>query len=63
MYDFHYNFIKKHFDAELFFNETESLTYEIKSEDVYEEIFNCLNLVNFEKIRSFLKRLIKKLLV
>ena len=39
MYDFHYNFIKKHSDAELLFNATDSLTYEIKSEDVYEEFF------------------------
>ena len=37
MYDFHYNFIKKNFDAELLFTDTDSLTYEIKSEDVYEE--------------------------
>ena len=36
MYDFHYNFIKKHFDAELLFTDTDSLTYEIKSENVYE---------------------------
>ena len=31
MYDFHYNFIKKNFSAELLFTDTESLTYEIKS--------------------------------
>ena len=42
MYDFHYNFIKKHFDAELLFTDTDSLTYEIKSEDVYEEFFKHL---------------------
>ena len=36
MYDFHYNFIKKNFDAELLFTDTDSLTYEIKSENVYE---------------------------
>ena len=36
MYDFHYNFIKKNFDAELLFTDTDSLTYEIKSKDVYE---------------------------
>ena len=36
MYDFHYNFIKKNFDAELLFTDTDSLAYEIKSEDVYE---------------------------
>ena len=39
MYDFHYNFIKNHIDAELLFTDTDSLTYEIKSEDVYEEYF------------------------
>ena len=36
MYNFHYNFIKKNFDAELL-TDTDSLTYEIKSENVYEE--------------------------
>ena len=36
MYDFHYNFIKKNFNAELLFTDTDSLTYEIKSENVYE---------------------------
>ena len=39
MYDFHYNFIKKQFDAELLFTDTDSITYQIKSEDVYEEFF------------------------
>ena len=34
MYDFHYKFIKKHFDVELLFTNTDSLTYEIKSKDV-----------------------------
>ena len=29
--------IKKNFDAELLFTDTDSLTYEIKSKDVYEE--------------------------
>ena len=36
---FHYNFIKKHFDAELLFTDTNSLTYQIKSKDAYEEFF------------------------
>ena len=30
MYDFHYNFIKKNFDAELLFTDTDSLADEIK---------------------------------
>ena len=38
MYDFHYKFIKKHFDGELLFTDTDSLTYQIKSKDVYEEL-------------------------
>ena len=45
MYDFHYNFIKKHFDAEILF--TDSLTYEIKSKDVYEEFFKHKHLSDF----------------
>ena len=39
MYHFHYNFIKKNFDAELLFTDTDSLTYEIKSKNVYEEFY------------------------
>ena len=53
MYDFHYNFIKKHFDAELLFTDTDSLTYEIKSKDVYEEFFkhkHWFDSVNIQKI-------------
>ena len=47
MYDFHYNFIKKNFDAELLFTDTDSLTYEIKSKDFYEEFFKHKHLFNF----------------
>ena len=39
MHDFHYNFIRKIFSAELLFTDTDSLTYEIKSENVYKEFF------------------------
>ena len=47
MYDFHYNFTIKNFDAELFFTDTDSLNYEIKSENVYEEFFKCKHLFDF----------------
>ena len=47
MYDFHYKFIKKHFDTELLFTDTHSLTYQIKSEDVYEEFFKHKHLFDF----------------
>ena len=64
MYDFYYDFLKK-IDAELLFNETDSLTYEIKSEDVYESLSAsiCLISVTIQKIQNFLIRLIKKLLI
>ena len=65
MYDFHYNFIKKNFDAGLLFTDTDSLTYEIKSENVYEEFFKHKDLFdfsNYPKDSKFLMRLIKKLL-
>ena len=53
MYDFHYNFIKKDFDAELLFTDTDSLTYEIKLENVYEDFLGkkiCLTTVIIQKI-------------
>ena len=66
MYDFDYNFIKRNFDAELLFTDTDSLTYEIKSKMFMRSFVSgkiCLTLVIIEKIQSFLMRLIKKLLV
>ena len=39
MYDFHCGFIKKRYDSKLLFTDTDSLAYEIKSKDVYEEFF------------------------
>ena len=47
LHDFHYNFIKTNFDAELLFNDTGSLTYKIKSEDGYEEFFKHKNSCDF----------------
>ena len=63
IYDFHYNFIKKNFDPNLLFTNTDSLTYEIKLENVCENIFNtntCLTLVNINQ--NFLIRQTNKLL-
>ena len=47
MYDFHHNFIKKNFDAELLLTDTDSLTYDMKSENVYGEFFKWKDLFNF----------------
>ena len=44
---FHYNFIKKNFDAELLFTDTDSLTYEIKLKDVYEKFLKWKDLLDF----------------
>ena len=49
MYDFHYNFIKKNFHAELLFTDTDSLTYEIKSGNIDEEFFKWKDLFDFSK--------------
>ena len=40
MYDFHYNYIKKEYGsiAKLLFTDTDSLTYEIETEDVYKDL-------------------------
>ena len=47
MYDSHYNFIKTNFDAEFLFTDTDSLTYELKSEIIYEEFFKWKDLFDF----------------
>ena len=66
MYDFHYNFIKKNFSAQLLFTDTDSLTYEIKSENVYKEFYKWKDLFdfsNYSKFQRFMMILIKKLSV
>ena len=56
IYDFHYNFIKKKFDADLLFTGRDSPMYEIKSKDVYEEFFkykHSFDLSNYPKDSKF----------
>ena len=49
----------------MLFNDTDSHTYEIKSENVYEEFFkwkDLLDFSNYSKDSTFLTRLIKKVI-
>ena len=66
MDDFHYDFIKKNFSAELLFSDTDSLTYEIKWENVYKEFYKWKDLFDFSncsKDSTFYDNTNKKLLV
>ena len=47
MYEFHYKYIKSKFDAKLLFTDTDSLVYEIKTGDVYEDFYEDKNLFDF----------------
>ena len=65
MYDFHCNFIKRKFDAELLSTDTDCLTYEIKSEDIYEKPFkdkHLFDFINNPKDSKFFDEVNKKVL-
>ena len=47
MYEFHSKYIKSIFDAKLLFTDTDSLVYEIKTEDVYGDFYQGKNLFDF----------------
>ena len=46
-YEIHYKYIKSKFDAELLYTDTDSLVFEIKTEDVYEYFYQDKNLFDF----------------
>ena len=65
MYYFHYNFIKKNFNVQLLFTDTDSLTYEIKSENVYKYFFrwkDLFDLSNYSKDSKFFDDTNKKVI-
>ena len=47
MYKFHCKYIKSKVDAKLLFTDTDSLVYEIKTEDIYEDFYRDKNLFDF----------------
>ena len=64
MYDFHYNLIKKEFDVELLFTDTDSLIYEIKPENAYKEFYKWKDLFyfsNYSKDSKFFDESIKNI--
>ena len=44
MYEFHYKYFKRKYDAKFFLEDTDSLVYEIKTGDVYEHFYEYKNL-------------------
>ena len=66
MYKFHYEYIKSKFDAKLLFTDTDSLVYEIKTEDLYEDAYSDKDLLDFSDYpvnSKFFDKTNKKLLV
>ena len=51
MYKFHYEYVCNKSDAKLLFTDTDSLVYEIKDKDVYEECFKDRNLCDFSEFK------------
>ena len=53
MYEFHYDYIKNQYgnNSRLLFTHTDSLMYEIKTEDVYEDFSKGKEMFNFSVIQ------------
>ena len=54
MYEFHYDYIKNIYgnNSRLLFTDTDSLMYEIKTEDVYEDSSNDREMFDFSNYSS-----------
>ena len=59
IYKFHYEHIKKKFDAKLLFGNTDSLVYEIEGEDFYEDVYSDKDLFDFFDLTN--KKVIAKM--
>ena len=66
MYKFHYEYFENKFDAKLLLTETDSLVYEFKTENVYEDFYQDEDLFDFSDYSlnsKFIDLLMKMLLV
>ena len=52
MHEFHYKYIKNIYNAKLLFPDTDSLVYEIKTDDVYEDFYEDINLFDFNPVNK-----------
>ena len=52
-YEFQYKYIQSKFDAKLLFTDTDSLVYEIKTENVHEDFYQEKNLFDFSGYPRF----------
>ena len=46
IYDFHYNYMLKKYNIKIIFTDTDSLYYEIKTDDVYKDLFQDKELID-----------------
>ena len=46
MYKFHYDIMKPNFECQQLYSDTDSLLYQVKSEDLYQEISEKMNILN-----------------
>ena len=65
MYEFHYKYIENKFNTKLLFTDTDSLVYEIKTKDVYEDFYLDKDLFDFSDypLNSKLFDLVNKKLI
>ena len=49
MYEFHYKYVESKYSTNLLFTDTDSLVYEIKTENIYEKFYKDKNLFDFSE--------------
>ena len=55
MYEFHYKYIKSKYDGKLLFTDTDSLVYQIKTDDVYKDFYKDKDLLDLSDYPPELK--------